>query len=135
MDSGTVAVKLATHANYAQTMERNVANAQITLKPNSPACIAGIEGFDLVKAGIHPSGSKKEIFIQILPENGAQIDAISADMYHNEIQDTNLLPRGTNAITATGISIISMGTIEATIHWPTGKKSKAIKILFTYYRI
>jgi hypothetical protein len=28
MDSGTVAVKLATHANYAQTMERNVANAQ-----------------------------------------------------------------------------------------------------------
>jgi hypothetical protein len=107
----------------------------ITLKPNSPACIAGIEGFDLVKAGIHPSGSKKEIIIQILPETGAQIDAISADMYHNEIQDTNLLPRGTNAITATGISIISIGTIEATIHWPTDKKSKAIKILFTYYRI
>ncbi len=70
-----------------------------------------------------------------MPDTGAQIDAIPADIYHDEIQDINLLPRGTNAIAATGSPIISIGTFEARIRWPTGKKSKLIKTPFTYYRI
>jgi hypothetical protein len=102
----------------------------ITLESNSPARVAGIEESDFVKAGIHPNGSKKEIIIAILPDTGAQIDAIPADMYHNNIQDTSLLPRGTNAITATGSPIISIGKFEATIPWPTDKKSKSIKTTF-----
>ncbi|KZR99979.1 Uncharacterized protein APZ42_003928, partial [Daphnia magna] len=85
---------------------------------------------DLVKAEIQPNGSKKELIIQFLPDTGAQIDAIPADMYHVEIRDTYLLPRGTNAITATGSPIISIGTFEATIRWPTGKKCKSIKTTF-----
>jgi hypothetical protein len=102
----------------------------ITLEPNSPAHVAGIEESDLVKAGIKPNGSKKDFIIQILPDTGAEINAIPADTYHDEIRDTNLLPRGTNAITATGSCIISIGTFEATIRWPTDKKIKSIKTTF-----
>jgi hypothetical protein len=92
----------------------------ITLDSTSSHRIAGIEKTDLIEAGIQPSGSKKEIIISILPDTGAQIDAIPADMYQNEITDAKLLPRGTNAITATGSPIVSDGTFNATILWPKG---------------
>jgi hypothetical protein len=44
------------------------------------------------------------------------------------------LLRGTNAITATGRPIISIGKFEATIRWPTGKKSKSIKATFHVFQ-
>jgi hypothetical protein len=63
--------------------------------PYYPIDPRGIEESDLVKAGIQPNGSKKDFIIQILHDTGAQIDAIPANIYHDEIRDTNLLPRGT----------------------------------------
>ena len=93
--------------------------------------IAGIEKTDLIEARIQPSGSKKEVLIAILPDTGAQIDAIPADMYRNEIREAKLLPRGTiNAITATGSPIANLGTFKATIRWPKGKKSKSVNTIF-----
>ena len=102
----------------------------ITLDSSSPHRIAGIEETDLIEAGIQPSGSKKEVIISILPDTGAQIDAIPADMYQNEITEAKLLPRGTNAVTATGSPIVSDGTFKATIRWPKGNISKSIKTTF-----
>ncbi|KAI9550284.1 hypothetical protein GHT06_004923 [Daphnia sinensis] len=84
----------------------------ITLQ-KPPARIASMEEMDFVEAGIQPSGSEREILISILPDTGAQIDAIPADMYRNEIPETKLLPRGTNAITAIGSPTVIRGTINA----------------------
>ena len=66
-----------------------------------------------------------------MPDTGAQIDAIPADMYRNEIREAKLLPRGTiNAITATGSPIANLGTFTATIRWPKGNKSKSVNTIF-----
>ncbi|KAI9550722.1 hypothetical protein GHT06_006517 [Daphnia sinensis] len=95
--------------------------------------IASMEEMDFVEAGIQPSGSEREILISILPDTGAQIDAIPADMYRNEIPESKLLPRGTNAITAIGSTIVSRGTFKATIRWPTGYNSNSKSINTTFH--
>ncbi|KAI9550940.1 hypothetical protein GHT06_000605 [Daphnia sinensis] len=104
----------------------------ITLQ-KPPARIASMEEMDFVEAGMQPSGSEREILISILPDTGAQIDAIPADMYRNEIPETKLLPRGTNAITAIGSPIVSRGTFKATIRWPTGYNSNSKSINTTFH--
>jgi hypothetical protein len=93
--------------------------------------IAVIEETGLIEAGIRPSGCKKEILITILPDTGAQIDAITADMYRNEIREAKLLPRGNiKAITATESPIVNLGTFKATIRWPKGNKNKSANTIF-----
>ncbi|KAI9550285.1 hypothetical protein GHT06_004929 [Daphnia sinensis] len=54
-------------------------------------------------------------------------------MYRNEIPETKLLPRGTNAITAIGSPIVSRGTFKATIRWPTGYNSNSKSINTTFH--
>lgn len=103
-------------------------NRSITL-----ARVASMEEIDFVEAGIQPSGSQREILISILSDTGAQIAAIPADMHRNEISETKLFPRGTNAITVIGSPIISRGTSKATIRWPTDNSSNSKSIDTTFH--
>jgi hypothetical protein len=69
------------------------------------------------------AGHYKSISLSVLPDTGAQIDAIPADLYHSEFSPIKLMPGETNTITAIGSRIVNLGHFTATICWPHGNSN------------
>jgi hypothetical protein len=79
---------------------------------------------------ISPKEGNKSISLSVLPDTGAQIDAIPADLYHSEFSPIKLMPGETNTITAIGSRIVNLGHFTATICWPHGNSNtKATSII------
>ena len=61
----------------------------IGLESDSPTQVSGIGALELVQMTISPNEGSKSISLSVLPDTGAQIDAIPADLYHSEFSPLN----------------------------------------------
>ena len=102
----------------------------IGLESDSPTQVSGIGALELVQMTISPNEGSKSISLSVLPDTGAQIDAIPADLFHSEFSPIKLMPGEINMITAIGSRIINLGHFKATICWPNGNSNnKASSII------
>jgi hypothetical protein len=70
---------------------------------------------DMVELGVVPASSNSTIFIRVLPDTGASIDAIPAAMFWSHFKHVQLIDGGPNAVTATGAAISSLGLFPASL--------------------
>lgn len=61
---------------------------------------------------VSPACNSPTVFIRVLPDSGASIDAIPATMIWNHFKHVPLVDGGPHAVTATGSAISSMGTSQ-----------------------
>ena len=55
----------------------------------------------------------------VLPDTGAEIDAIPATIFRQHFHHILLSAAGSLAVTATGSHIVSLGTLRVTLSWPS----------------
>ena len=75
---------------------------------------------DMVELGVSPATSDSTVFIRVLPDSGASIDAIPAAIFWSHFKHIPLFEGGPNAVTATGAAISSLGHFPATLSWSSG---------------
>ena len=84
------------------------------------AHVAAISPSDLVAMFFSPLGSSASpVSLPILPDTGAEIDAIPAAVFRQHFPGVSLSAGGKHAVTATGANIVSLGSFAATVRWPT----------------
>jgi hypothetical protein len=74
----------------------------------------------MVELGVVPASSNSTIFIRVLPDSGASIDAIPAAKFWSHFKHVQLIDGGPNAVTATGAAISSLGHFPASLSWSSG---------------
>ena len=93
-----------------------------TPKPETAGSITihSITPDDMVELGVSPVTSDSTIFIRVLPDSGASIDAIPAAIFWSHFKHISLIDGGPNAVTATRAAISSLGHFPATLSWSSG---------------
>lgn len=86
---------------------------------SSPTTIASVLSSELVPLDFLPDGSTSfAVSLMVLPDTGAEIDAIPASVFRQHFPHISLSSAGSRTVTATGSHIVSLGTFRASLSWP-----------------
>ena len=103
-----------------QSEKKPSVTGSIHIDGSSPSSIASVSTTELVHLNFWPIESQSPaVSLMVLPDTGAEIDAIPATIFRQHFSRIPLSVAGSRTTTATGSNIISLGTFRVKLSWPS----------------